>query len=216
MRIHTLSIGAPETRVDERGEWVSAIHRRPVTGRVLLTENGHAGDQVADTRHHGSPDQAACAHPLEHYDFWAAEYPSAEFGPATLGENWTISDGNEREVCIGDVYRVGDAVAQVSAPRVPCSTQERKVRVPGFLARSVQTQRTGWYLRVLTPGEVWPGAELVLASRPAPGHTLAAVNENWHGRFDAAYAEELLLLPELAEGWKRMLRKRLARRANEE
>lgn len=209
MRIHTLSVGTPETRVDERGEWTSAIHRKPVHARVLLTEHGHLGDEVADHRHHGSPDQAVCAHPLEHYAFWQDEYAGVPFGPALLGENWTLSDANENSVCIGDVYRVGTAVVQVSAPRVPCSTQERKVGLRGFLRRSVATQRTGWYLRVLTPGEVAAGDELVLLSRPQRPYSVAAVNENWHGHFEAAFAEELLTSPELAEGWKRMLRKRL-------
>jgi MOSC domain-containing protein YiiM len=210
MRIHTLSIGVPETRVDERGEWTSAIHRRPVAGPVLLTERGHAGDRVHDTRHHGSPDQAICAHPLEHYAFWNAEYETDSFGPAILGENWTVSDANESNTYVGDVYRVGAAVVQVSSPRVPCSTQERKVGRKGFLGRSNKTQRTGWYLRVLTPGEVSAGDELILVTRPERAYSVAQVNENFHGQFDRAFAEELLGSPELAEGWKDMLRKRLS------
>jgi MOSC domain-containing protein YiiM len=180
-----------------------------VAGPVLLTAAGHAGDEVADKRHHGSADQAVCAHPLEHYAFWNAEYETEVFGPATLGENWTLSEANEASAFIGDVYRVGRAVAQVSAPRVPCSTQERKVGLAGFLRRSNETQRTGWYLRVLEPGEVAAGDELVLVSRPERAYSVAEVNANFHGEFERVFAEELLLSPELAEGWKAMLRKRL-------
>jgi MOSC domain-containing protein YiiM len=213
MRIHSLSIGVPQTRTDERGAWTSAIHRQPVAGPVMLTESGHVGDRVANRKYHGSPDQAVCAHPLEHYAFWNAEYGTDLFGPALIGENWTLSDANETNTRIGDVYRVGQAVVvQVSAPRVPCSTQERKVRLEGFLRRSNETQRTGWYLRVLTPGEVAPGDELVRLSRPEPAYTIAQLNAHFHGQFDRALAEELLLSPELAEAWKEMLRKRLAQR----
>jgi MOSC domain-containing protein YiiM len=176
----------------------------------LLTERGHAGDRVHDTRHHGSPDQAICAHPLEHYAFWNAEYGTDIFGPAMLGENWTVSDANESNTYVGDVYRVGAAVVQVSSPRVPCSTQERKVGRKGFLGRSNKTQRTGWYLRVLAPGEVSAGDELILVTRPERAYTVAQVNENFHGDFSPAFAEELLRSPELAEGWKDMLRKRLS------
>lgn len=214
MYIQTLSIGQPATHVDERGEWVSAIFRTPVVGPVPLTQGGHAGDRVADRRHHGSPDQAVCCHPHEHYAFWNAEYPGAGLGPGAVGENWTITGGNEQTVCIGDVYRVGTARVQVSAARVPCAKQERKVRVPGFLRRVRETKRTGWYLRVLTPGELAAGDELVLESRPDRPITLEALNENWHGEFDPAFAEALLLSPELAEGWKEMLRDRLARRSS--
>jgi MOSC domain-containing protein YiiM len=215
MRIHTLSIGVPETREDERGPWKSAIHRQPAAAPVMLGERGHAGDRVADRKHHGSPDQAVCAHPLEHYAFWNAEYDTDLFGPAVLGENWTLSDANEANTFVGDVYRVGAAVVQVSAPRVPCWKQERKVQLSGFLRRANETQRTGWYLRVLTPGEVRAGDELVLLSRPERSYTVAQVNENFHGRFDPAFAEELLLSPELAEGWKEMLRSRLSARNTE-
>ncbi len=209
MRIHTLSIGVPETRADERGQWTSAIHRQPAAGQVMLTAAGHAGDRVHDTQHHGSPDQAVCAHPLEHYAFWNAEYGTDIFGPAILGENWTLTDANEANTYVGDVYRVGEAVVQVSAPRVPCSKQERKAGLEGFLARVVETRRTGWYLRVLTPGEVTAGDELILVSRPERPYSVAAVNELWHGSLDAALAQDLLAAPELAEGWKDMLRKRL-------
>ncbi len=212
MYIHTLSLGQPARHTDERGAWVSAIFRAPVDGPVFLSEAGLAGDEVADRKHHGSPDQAVCCHPIEHYDFWNAEYSGAALGPASVGENWTISGGNEQTVCIGDVYRVGAARVQVSASRVPCSKQERKVQLPGFLKRVQETRRTGWYLRVLTPGEVAAGDELRLESRPAQPHTIEALNENWHGDFDPNYAEELLRSPELAEGWKEMLRDRLARR----
>jgi MOSC domain-containing protein YiiM len=214
MFIDTLSIGQPATHRDERGEWVSAIFRTPVEGRVVLTLAGHEGDRVADRKHHGSPDQAVCCQPLEHYDFWNAQYPGAQLGPAAVGENWTIDGGNEQTVCVGDVYRVGTARVQVSAPRGPCSKQERKVRLPGFLARTRETQRTGWYLRVLTPGEAGAGDELIFESRPAGPYTIAALNENWHGEFDPIFARELLLSPELAEGWKDMLRHRLAQRAD--
>jgi MOSC domain-containing protein YiiM len=211
MRIHTLSIGTPETRVDQRGEWVSAIHRKPVDGRVYLSERGLAGDEVADHRHHGSPNQAVCVHPLEHYEYWNSVYPGAIFGPATLGENWTVTGMNEQTVCIGDAYRAGSAVVQVSAPRIPCSTQERKVGLPGFLARVVESRRTGWYLRVLTPGEVGAGDELALVSRPARPYTVAQVNENFHGEFDPVFTEELIASPDLEEEWKDILRKRLER-----
>lgn len=210
MYIHTISIGQPERHTDARGEWVSAIFRQPVRGPVSLTLDGLAGDRVADRKHHGSPTQAVCCQPLEHYDFWNAEYPGAGLGPASVGENWTIVGGNEQTVHVGDVYRVGAARVQVTSPRVPCSKQERKLGLPGFLKRVQETQRTGWYLRVLTPGEVRPGDELILEARPEDAHTLAALNTNWHGPFDRAATEELLRAPEMEEGWKEMLRWRMA------
>jgi MOSC domain-containing protein YiiM len=212
MYIHTLSLGRPASHSDDRGTWKSAISRTPVVGPVMLTENGHENDRVADRKHHGSLDQAVCCHPLEHYDFWNAEYPGAAFGPSSVGENWTIAGGNEQTVCIGDIYAVGSARVQVSDPRIPCWKQDRKLQLPGFSKRSAETKRTGWYLRVLTPGEVSAGDELILESRPAEPHTVGALNESWHGPLDPALVEDLLASPEVSEGWKAMLRRKLAHR----
>ncbi len=215
MYIHTISIGLPERHTDERGEWESAIFRKPVAGLIPLTERGHAGDDVANHKVHGHPTQAVCCQPIEHYDFWNAEFPGAALGPSSVGENWTISEGNEQTVCVGDVYRVGAprggvARVQVTSPRVPCTKQERKLQLDGFLKRVRKTRRTGWYLRVLTPGEVAAGDELILESRPEHAHTLEALNVNWHGKYDRASTEELLAAPEVEEEWKEMLRWRMA------
>jgi len=211
MHIHTLSIGQPRKHRDERGEWISAIFREPVSGSVALLDRGHEGDRVADLKHHGSPDQAVCCHPLEHYAYWNEQYTDANLGPGGVGENWTLGAGNETTVCVGDVWGVGTALVQVSSPRVPCSKQERKVQLPGFQQRTLETLRTGWYLRVLRAGAVSAGDEVRLEARPHPNHTIQSVNANWHHAFDRTYAEVLLLVPELAEGWKEMLRGRLSR-----
>jgi MOSC domain-containing protein YiiM len=212
--IHTLLIGQTQALTDKRGQWRSAIFRTPTTQPVALGERGLAGDQVADTANHGSPDQAVCCHPLAHYDYWntlyAATLGDRRLGPGSVGENWTISGATEEQVCVGDVFAVGAARVQVSAPRYPCSKQERKVQLPGFLRRTVETLRTGWYLRVLSTGIVQAGDELRLLERPQPELTLQRINQNMHGDFDPIFAWRLLDAPELSPGWKRMLEKKLA------
>jgi MOSC domain-containing protein YiiM len=212
--IHTLLIGKPETLKDERGQWRSAIFRTPTIQPIALGERGLDGDQVADTANHGSPDQAVCCHPLAHYEYWNTVYAAAlrdrRLGPGSVGENWTISGATEEQVCVGDVFAVGTAQVQVSAPRYPCNKQERKVQLPGFRRRTVETLRTGWYLRVLSTGIVQAGDELRLLKRPQPELTLQRVNQNMHGETDPIFAWRLLGAPELAAGWKRMLEKKLS------
>src|SRR5262249_40489384 len=130
IHIHTLLIGQPQTITDERGTWRTAIFRTPVSGPVELQQRGLAGDQVADVDHHGSPDQAVCCHPLDHYAYWNRVYarvvPGTMLGPGSVGENWTLSDATERDICAGDIFTVGSAQVQVSGPRYPCTKQERK------------------------------------------------------------------------------------------
>jgi MOSC domain-containing protein YiiM len=211
--IHTLLIGQPQTLTDERGKWRSAIYRRAVSGPVELGLRGLAGDRVADTRHHGSPDQAVCCHPLAHYAYWIEQYGleglETALGSGSVGENWTVSGAAEAEVFIGDVYRVGSATVQVSGPRGPCAKQERKLRLPGFLRRTRESMRTGWYLRVLTPGVVAAGDAWHLLERPRPTVSVHDVNRCILGAFDPLMARELMLMPELAEGWREILRQKV-------
>ena len=207
--IQTLLIGQPQTHTDRKGEWRSAIYRTAVSGPVALGMRGLEGDQVADTKHHGSKDQAVCVHPLAHYTYWNSVYGTA-LEPGAVGENWTLVGDDETLICIGDIYQVGEARVQVSAPRFPCSKQERKVGIPGFLKAVMASQKTGWYLRVLTPGTVQAGDRLTLESRPEDAVTLEEINAALLGTaLDREQVEKHLSLPELAAGWKRMLRRRL-------
>src|ERR1044072_9065924 len=118
IRIHTLLIGQPQEVTDERGTWRTAIFRTPAEGPVALLARGLDGDQVADKKHHGSPDQAVCCHSLEHYAEGNSAYglidPGTMLGPGSVGENWTMEGVTERTLCIGDVFTVGTARVQVS------------------------------------------------------------------------------------------------------
>lgn len=213
MQIHTLLVGQPRTIEDGEGSWHSAIFRMPVDGPIELTLEGLAGDQVADVKNHGTPGQAVCCHPLAHYAYWNDLYALAgtgrALGPGSVGENWTVTDAVEADVCIGDIYAVGSARVQVTAPRYPCWKQERKVQLPGFLQRTKETMRTGWYLRVLEPGIVQRGQELRLVERVYPELTIERTNRSVHGELDVDLAQQMLDVPELFPGWKRILLARL-------
>jgi MOSC domain-containing protein YiiM len=213
IRILTLLIGQPQTITDERGTWRSAIFRTPVAGPVALERRGLAGDQVADTAHHGSPDQAVCCHPLEHYAYWNAVYgldtPDMMLGPGSVGENWTLIEATESDICVGDIFTVGSARVQVSGPRFPCMKQERKLQLAAFHKRTLETLRTGFYLRVLTPGTVQAGDVWLLEARPHADLTLHAINVCAHHTFDKVLAQRLLETPELSAGWKRILSAKL-------
>ena len=97
---------SPRNLSDESGTWRSSIFRERVDGPIELGERGLAGDKVADTRNHGSPDQAVCAHSLAHYDHWNEFYGltgDAALGPGGVGENWTVEGALEADLCIGDI-----------------------------------------------------------------------------------------------------------------
>lgn len=215
--IHTQLIGQPQTMTDDRGKWRSAIYRSPITEPLLLQTRGLAGDQVADAKHHGSLDQAICCHPLAHYEFWNTFYKlhreEAKLGPGSVGENWTLTNCTEADVAVGDVFQVGEAVVQVSAPRYPCNKQERKLKLPSFLNEVLSTMRTGFYLRVLKAGMVQAGDELRILERPNPIFTIQLINQHTLGEPDKTVAQQMLNLPELSEGWKKIIQWKLKNKA---
>ncbi len=126
-----------------------------------------------------------------------------------MGENYCLSGATEEDICIGDIYSVGSARVQVTMPRYPCWKQERKVGLPDFLRRTFETMRTGFYLRVLTPGTVQGGDAWRRDDRPNPEMTLHLVNAGLHGPFDAGLARRILATPGLAEAWHAMMASKL-------
>jgi MOSC domain-containing protein YiiM len=206
--IHSIFVGRPEWINDDLGAWESSIFRKAVFGPVELNTRGIVGDQVADTVHHGRPSQAVCVHPIEHYAYWNEEFKLKDagrrLGPGSVGENWTIEGGNESTICVGDTYSIGSSEVQVSGPRGPCWKQERKLKLAGFLKRTVESLRTGFYVQVVQRGTVRSGDSWHLKSRPNPLLTVHAVNVCYYQMPEPEMVARILGTPEVAEGWKKM------------
>jgi len=215
LTIHTQLVGMPREITDDQGTWSSAIFREPLAGPVELTMERLAGDGSANTEVHGTTDKAVCCHPLSHYALWNEEYglvgTDRTLGPGSVGENWTIDGGTEEDVAIGDVFAVGTARLQVSAPRGPCWKQERRLGLPEFVRRTLETLRTGYYLRVLLPGVVEVGNELRLEERPHPELTVHLANASAYGALEPercrSLARRLAKLSELDPNWAKLLAK---------
>lgn len=158
-------------------EWESAIYKSPVHERLLLTATKLQGDEQASTRFHGGPDKAVCCYSAEHYLYWQNEFgmgPAFTYG--AFGENFTLSDLPESEVCLGDVFYVGSATIQVCQPRQPCINVARKWDRKDLPEKMIALGWTGYYLRVLETGEVGAGDSLTLLERPHPDLTILTVN----------------------------------------
>lgn len=215
LSIHTQLVGMPQEITDDQGTWSSSIFREPVEGPVELSARRLAGDGSANTEVHGTAHKAVCCHPLSHYPLWNAEYDlvgsGRELGPGSVGENWTIAGGSEEDVAIGDVFAVGTARLQVSAARGPCWKQERRLGLPDFVRRTLETLRTGFYLRVLEPGLVTTGDGLRLKERPNPELTVHLANAVAYGALEPercrSVARRLAELPELDPDWAKLLAK---------
>jgi len=208
IRIEAIFVGEPKSITDEKGTWLSAIYRTRVEGPIELGERGLAGDQVADTKNHGRPGQAVCVHPIMHYDFWNAAYElegERSLCPGSVGENWTIRGGDEETVFCGDVYRVGTAIVQVSGPRGPCWKQERKLGLDGFLKRTIDSMRTGFYLRVSQTGKVNTGDKWELENRFNDPVSVNLVNQAAYRGVESDVLERIMRAEGVVPEWKEII-----------
>ena len=209
--LFALFIGQPKTITDARGTWRTSIFRDQVTGPAQVHELGLAGDRAAQP-YHGGPDGAICVHLLDHYLFWQERY-GFDIQPGGVGENFTLDNLRDDQVCAGDIVRVGTALLQVSGPRVPCVNQARRVGRPDWIKLTVRENRTGFYLRVLETGTVLPGDAWNLQERLNPAGTITALNHCAYLDFDPAYAELTLQMPGLSDWWKDQMLERAEQRA---
>jgi MOSC domain-containing protein YiiM len=203
---------AARAGVLEPGGQRSAILKRP-QARVRVTVDGIVGDEQADRRYHGGPDQALHQFAVSSYativDAWPALAGIAV--PGSIGENLSTPDLDETRVCIGDCFRIGEVEVQVTQPRRPCTKIDARFGVHGLATYVFEQRIPGWYLRVLRAGEVAVGDTLALIGRPNPEVTLARLLAITAQHRPAKSDLQLLIdCVGLGADWRRRLRERLA------
>jgi MOSC domain-containing protein YiiM len=199
-------IGAPNTLRDARGEWRSSIARDLVPKAAQLELQGFVGDQATQP-YHGSPELAVCIHSLTHYAFWNTTL-DLTLQPGAVGENLTLDVWDESSICVGDVFCIGTARIQISAPRTPCENQARYIGRPDWVKLTIKELRTGIYARVLTPGTLQAGDALVLEDRPNPELTIRELSRCFYHQYNPAVASAFLAADGLMEWWKQRLREK--------
>ncbi len=144
------------------GAELSAITKRPREGAVQVVAEGLAPDEQADRRVHGGPEMALHLYPLDHHAWWRGEIGDhpALHEPGGFGSNLAVAGLAEEMVHIGDRFRLGSALIEVSQPRQPCWKIEHRFGHKGMVARIIETGRSGWYFRVIETGEVQAGDPL--------------------------------------------------------
>jgi MOSC domain-containing protein YiiM len=204
--------GRAQTSHFKGKEAQSAIFKQPVAGTVELRYEGLAGDEQADRVHHGGPDKAVCVYSHVHYRHWE-QVLERQLPFGAFGENFTIGSGTETDVCIGDVFRAGTAVVQISQPRVPCWKLAMKWGLDQLPKLVTDSGATGYYFRVLEPGSIRAGDVLVRERSHSAAVTVAEVNRVMHrDKNDIAGLERLLRLDDvLAASLMEMLQNRLVR-----
>jgi len=218
--IVSIQVGQPTTYVHEgtvdgkARRWTTAFFKTPVAGSVPVGQLGIAGDQQADQKNHGGIDKALLAYSADHYAYWRAHWNLSDIPYGGFGENLTIAGLEESSVCIGDRWRAGPVLFEVSQPRQPCWKMGRRWRIVDLPKLVIQNGRSGWYLRVLNEGDLTAGIEFELVSRLHPTWTIARASRLlYHESDNVAALEELANIPELSRAWREELLERIARRA---
>lgn len=197
----------------------SGIDKQPVVGKLRVTFEGLDGDAQGDRNVHGGPEKALHHYSHDHYARWREDIgdnPRLNARGA-FGENISTTGLDERNVAVGDRFRLGSALVEVSQGRQPCWKLNERFATADMAVRVQKSGRTGWYYRVLEEGDVESGDRMILIDRLSPDWTLHRI---WHLLYvDTLNYDELASmakLSHLADGWKRYAVRRLENRKVED
>ena len=182
MKLLSVNVSLPqEIRVN--GQTVrTGIFKRPVEGRVRLGKLNLEGDAQGDLSVHGGPDKAVYAYAFEHYAYWTEKLGRHDLAPGQFGENFTVEGMTEDEIFLGDVFRIGEALLEVSQPRLPCFKLGLKMGDSKFPKQFLASGRLGFYLRVLEEGAVGAGDEITRVRTDPEGLAIAEVARHLKAR----------------------------------
>ncbi len=157
MKIISVNVGLPREIIVDGRIITTGIFKEPITDRVMARTMNLDGDRQADLTVHGGVYKAVYAYPAEHYRFWREELPEMNLPFGAFGENLTTEGLSEAEINIGDTFKIGEAVLQVTQPRMPCYKLAAKFRRNDIIKRFLHSERSGFYFSVLEEGELGKG-----------------------------------------------------------
>ena len=199
----SVNVGLPRD-IPWRGKTVhTAVWKTPVQSRRMVRRINIDGDGQGDLVGHGGEHRAVFVYQIDSYRYWQSQLGRNDFTYGQFGENFTVDGLSDLEVCIGDRYRIGGALFEVTQPRVTCYRVGIRMNEPRMPALLVQHRRPGFYFRVLETGEVAAGDEIVKVSngpeRMSVAETDALLYLTGHSR---AQLERALRIPALPAGWR--------------
>ena len=162
MKILSTNIAKPTTIIFSGEEVVTGIYKTPTKQPIYLGKETVAGDEVSDREVHGGEFKACYLFSGNHYPYWKNLYPNLDWNYGMLGENLTVSDLDESKIYIGNIYKIGNALVQITQPREPCYKFGVKFGNQRVLKQFVRHGRPGTYVRVLDAGFVKTGDEFIL------------------------------------------------------
>ena len=202
----SVNIGLPRD-VEWQGRRVhTAIWKHPVTGRIMARRLNLDGDGQGDVAGHGGEHRAVMVYQLESYRHWETFLQRHDFEYGQFGENFTVDGLPDNEVCIGDRYRIGDALFEVTQPRVTCYRVGIRMNNPQMAALLVSHHRPGFYFRVIEEGEIGAGDKIDKVTEGPEKVTVAEINSLFYlPGHQQDRVQVAARIPALSSGWKQSL-----------
>ena len=197
--VESVNVGTPREVSWRGGTVTTAIWKDPVQGPVKVRGVNVDGDRQANLEAHGGVDKALYAYGAEDLEWWAGQL-GREVPPGSFGENLTVRGVDVSGALVGERWRAGGTLLEVSQPRTPCFKLGIRMGSQRFPSRFAAAGRPGAYLRILAEGAVAAGDPVEVVHRPGHGLTVAEVSRIYHQ--DHAGAARLLQVPELSGSWK--------------
>ena len=212
MKLLSVNVSLPR-EVTVKGKTVrTGIFKEPVNRRVHVSRLNVDGDGQADLLGHGGEMRAVLVYSFENYAHWATELGRTDLRFGQFGENFTVEGMLDDEVHVGDRFRIGTAVFEVSQPRVPCYKLAIKMQVDGFYSMLLQHGRPGFYFRVLEEGEVGRDDVIHRVSAHPVGMTVREMsNLLYFDKDDLDGARRALQVEAMSPGWRQSFEGRLAK-----
>ncbi len=210
MKIIAVSVSKP-VEIEHNGELIrTGIFKEPVSGRVLATYTGLEGDGQADLAVHGGADKAIYVYSIDHYAYWESELGLSGLPCGQFGENLTVEGLRDDEVHIGDRFRCGQAVFEVTQPRIPCFKLGIRMNSPRFPKQFLRSRRVGFYVRVLAEAKLGSG-DLIekIAGHPCRLSVSESLLALTKGPQQFKVIRRALAIDALSEAWRQDLRIRL-------
>jgi ferredoxin-NADP reductase/MOSC domain-containing protein YiiM/ferredoxin len=214
MRLLSVNVGGPRTISWNGQEVTTAIFKDAVDGARFVGRINIEGDDQADRMAHGGEHRAVFVYQIESYRYWEEQLGRDNFTYGQFGENFTVEGLADDEVCIGDRYRIGGALFEITQPRVTCYRVGIRLDEPRMPALLVSHRRPGFYFRVLEEGVVEAGQQIVKVGGGPEGMTVAEIDALLYlPKRSRRDLERALRIPALSEGWKGSFRELVERDA---
>lgn len=197
--------------IDWRGKKVkTGIYKFPVDEAILLEKEDVKNDVVVDRKYHGGLDKACYLYSEEHYTYWKERYPNLDWQWGMFGENLTVEGLDESKINVGDIFEIGEALVQVSQPRYPCYKLGVRFGSQNVVREFLESTYPGVYVRVLKEGKASVGDSMILKEKANNSLSLVDLFSFFTHQIDnVEMIRKAIAIPELAEAWRKSLKKLL-------